>query len=54
MMEHFISYGRLSACRSLLLDVKMPLTNTGLNGANVLPRRITLCPLNDSISAAYT
>ena len=54
MIGHFTSYWRSSACRNLVLDLKMPLTNTRWNGANVLPLRISLFLLNGSISAEYT
>ena len=54
MIEHYIIHGRSSACFSLLLDLKMLLTNTRLNGANVLPLRISLLLLNGSISGEYT
>ena len=43
-----------SAYRSLVLDLRMPLTNTGLNGANVLPLRISLFLVNGSVSSEYT
>ena len=53
MSGHSISNGRSSACRSLVLDLKMSLTRTGLNDANVLPFRVSLFLLNGFLSTEY-